>query len=153
VTNWTKLLVGVRWLQIEETASITASTLAFPDQVDIENNMIGGQVGIQHVMWDRGNGFSVTGTTKLGILSNEITRDTFGFGVSGLSSRQTSLLGEFDINAVYQLTRRWSFNAGYQLLAISDVGLALDQFFSPAAIYNNQEAPLHGVRLGISFSH
>lgn len=156
VTNWTKLLVGVRWLQIEETASITASTLAFPDyrdQVDIENNMIGGQVGIQHVMWDRGNGFSVTGTTKLGILSNEITRDTFGFGVTGLSSRQTSLLGEFDINAVYQLTRRWSFNAGYQLLAISDVGLALDQFFSPAAIYNNQEALLHGVRLGISFSH
>lgn len=156
VTNWTKLLVGVRWLQIEETASITASTVAFPnyrDQVNIENNMMGGQIGLQHLMWDRGNGFSITGTTKLGILSNEITRDTFGFGTTDLASRQTSLLGELDINAVYQLSRRWSFNAGYQLLAISDVGLALDQFFSPAAIYNDQEALLHGVRLGISFSH
>lgn len=155
LNNWTKLLLGARWIQLDEKGSITASTATDPnyrDQVDIENSIVGGQLGIQHLMWDRGNGFTITGTLKGGVFLNNASRETIGFGTSPLSDDTTSLLGEIDINANYQWSDRWAFNAGYQFLAISDAGLALDQFFSPDAIFYD-DVMLQGFRLGITYTH
>lgn len=155
LNNWTKLLLGARWIQLDEKGSITASTATDPnyrDQVDIENSIVGGQLGIQHLMWDRGNGFTITGTLKGGVFLNNASRETIGFGTSPLSDDTTSLLGEIDINANYQWSDRWAFNAGYQFLAISDAGLALDQFFSPNAIFYD-DVMLQGFRLGITYTH
>lgn len=154
-SNWTKLLIGVRWMQIDEDSSISASTIAFPsyrDLVHIDNDLLGGQFGIQHLIWDRGYGFTMHGTLKFGVLSNELDRSTVGFGSTPLSDRTTALLGDLDLSANYKITDHWSLTAGYQLIAVSDVGLGLNQFFSPNAIHTDEVAIFNGLRVGASVS-
>ena len=48
------------------------------------------------------------------------------------------------------LSRCWSLNLGYQFLGVTRVAEALDQFFSPDAIYDDGEPFLHGFRIGLT---
>ena len=153
VSNWTQFMVGFRYLQLDEHASVIGSgdiLPSFDQRVDTLNNLYGGQLGLRKSIWDRGGFVTVDGTVKGGVFRNKIERTTFGFGTSPLDRGRTSFVGEVDIDMNYEITQSWSMNFGYQVMWITRVAEALDQFFSPGEIFDEGNAILHGFRVGIT---
>ena len=154
-SNWTKLLVGFRWLRLEEFASVTASgtnVANFDRRVDTTNNLYGGQIGLLHSFWDRGGRLTVDGSIKAGIYGNSIGRTSVGFGPASLGDDATSFVGELDLVLNYEVTAHWSATVGYQGLWITEVAQAVDQFFSPTQVFHDETVILNGVRVGAAFS-
>lgn len=143
--------------------------------VDVDNNLIGAQLGmIMNYNFDRLNLYA---KTKFGAYGNAINQKSAMYGalgnayidnalspnngrdfnVSGTKGR-VSFLGELDLGAGYQVTKRFSINGGYRVVAVSGVALATEQIpqnFEDLGIVastpSNGDLLLHGGYLGGQF--
>ena len=153
LNNWTQGMIGFRWLQFDEHASVTASTDLVPNfeqRVDTLNNLFGGQLGLRRRIWDQGGFTQVYATAKAGVFNNNIQRNTFGFGTTPLEENVASFVGELDFLANIEVTPCWSLQVGYQVIWVTGVAEALDQFFSPDEIFDDGAPILHGFRFGFT---
>ena len=94
----------------------------------MNNTLLGGQLGLDAMLWDNGANFSVTGIGKVGVFGNDADQVTTTAGVGGAlplvaaSGGQASFVGELGLNARYQWTDRLSVIGGYNLLWVTGVG-------------------------------
>lgn len=127
----TSLSYGYRYVGLEESLRYFAPSASFPTGLfhETDNALYGFQIGLNSTLWDNGRRLRFDGRVKAGIYHNEVevasAQNDSGSGRS--SGEQTAFVGEFGLDAVYDIRRNLSFRAGYQSLYIDGVSLAADQ--------------------------
>jgi hypothetical protein len=122
---------------------------------DIENNLIGFQVGLRHDLWRPNRRMAIEGFVNTGVYYNRIKHTNFmgifttneyadntstlAFDESRIDFSETanndireyseiSYISEASISGVCRLNRCWALRAGYQALWINNVRLADDAY-------------------------
>jgi hypothetical protein len=157
-------LAGFRYLGWHEQLAITStdSDLDRSDyRVNVSNNLLGGQVGARVARYYYGLDLEMTG--KVGIFRNEATQAQIVTDLNGTSLVRNvsatdggiAFVGDLNISATCPVYRRWRLRAGYNLVGISGLAVAVNQLsFSDSAAAGRQVrqdsgALLHGFNLGL----
>jgi hypothetical protein len=162
--SWWTLLAGFRWVELSDEFDVAFATGGATSRynIDVDNHLYGFQVGGEGRLWER-NAWRLEGWFKAGIYHNSADQTTFedlsampaGIATVDASGDQTAFLGEIGLNVTYQLTRRLGLRAGYQLMWLDGVALALDQLdnTNPAAglatLDSGSDLFLHGGHVGL----
>lgn len=169
-------LMGIRWFRFDENL-VYAATAAGVDwgtdplltgfyDVDVQNNLIGPQVGAS-VLWSCTPRFSVFATPKFGIYGNAIEQSQNVYRGDGAQAlwidtykADVSVLGQLDLGLNYRFTQCWSGYLGYRLIGVSGVALADNQipqsFFDTEQLQtvdSNGSLLLHGVFAGVGYNY
>jgi hypothetical protein len=156
-------LVGFRWIEIGDDLNADFGGAA-SHNTSVNNTLLGGQLGLDALLWDNGANFSVTGIGKAGVFGNDADQVTTTAGVGGAlpvvaaSGGQASFVGELGLNARYQWTDRLSLIGGYNLLWVTGVALAPDQLATTdittgiATVSADGTLFYHGANAGLEFS-
>jgi len=150
--NWTNVLVGFRWFELDEHASISANgtNATFATSYDTLNDLIGGQVGIERAVFDRGDPLTLLVTGKTGVYANRIVRTATGIAAANATTNEVSFSGDLEILARYQFNPHVAFTAGYNLLWLETTALAIEQYGSSKTAINTSGSPFyHGFLLGV----
>lgn len=152
-------LIGLRYLRYDDAFAYrtrgtvnnaaAANTLRFFSTTDrIDNKMLGAQAGGDFWLNVR-PGFSFGVGAKLGIMQNDMNRNTLltanslGAGATvGTASleagaHETTFMGEFEAKLAYRLSHSWTLRSSYYLVGVEDVAFggidlgATSQFIDP----------------------
>lgn len=187
--NWRRrkgfatFLAGFRWvewmsaMQINDTFTTTTGTSFSGNDsflTETGNELYGGQLGCDLMLWNRGQTIRVNGLGKAGVFYNQAFQRTTimtmappgspGFtpitATESQSIQQTSFFGEVGANATVELTRWLSWRVGYTLFWLSGVATPAEQLsvvtLDPGTgatvangINTSGSVLLHGVTTGV----
>lgn len=174
----TRFLIGFRWFQWREKWSMTDQ---FEDPSDPTitgtdtwltsalNNLYGGQIGLDSVLWNSGQGMRLEGVAKAGAYYNAANQSSlysytssapFGFDrtITMNGPAGASFAGEVGLTTVFPLSRHLDLRLGYTGLWLTGLaqptrqlsGQTLTQFDTPAGLLTtNGTLILQGVSLGL----
>jgi len=176
----TRFLVGFRWLQwfenwqLDDQFSDPADPTVFGQDAfgtRCVNNLYGGQIGLDSVLWNTGKGLRIDGVVKAGAYyNNAFQYSSFYYQTSanipnpvissaaGTSTQVASFVGEVGLTAVVPLHRNLDLRCGYFGMWLQGIaqpinqlsGQTLNQFNPPAATITAAGSPiLQGVTLGL----
>jgi hypothetical protein len=157
--------------------SLTATEIDTKNFVDIENNMIGFQLGLRRDLWRIGRMFSVQGYANAGVYHNKIKRsnimteetlvlvgdditedgDQTGVASSLITNHdvsdltEISYLAEASITGICRLNRSVAMRAGYQIMWINNIHLADDEFLMPVGEDLTRGRVFQGWHAGIEY--
>lgn len=169
-------IAGFRWVQWnEQTTANYVFANPTPDDLGsgsvtagTGNDLYGGQIGVDALLWDRGGPWKVSGLAKGGLFYNVASQNSTagfvplpGFGPPytlpkvSAAKDDVAFCGEVGLTSTYWLTPWLSWRAGYSLFWLSGVAVAPEQF--PLANYGagtttintNGSVLLHGVTTGL----
>jgi hypothetical protein len=133
--------------------------------VDMENNLIGFQVGLRHDLWRPMRRLSIEGFVNAGVYYNRIKHSNFmgelsrrqAFGeldsFSGVFNNdvrelsEISYIGEASLSGVCRLNKCWALRAGYQALWITDLHVAEDAYLNTGI--EGRDMFFHGWHAGV----
>ena len=173
----TQFLAGFRWLQWQETATISdVYAAASPDfgqdvyTTGCYNNLFGGQIGLDTLLWQPAKCFRVEGLVKAGAYYNSASQSSSymnyvggapfaGNSVSvGSSPATCSFAGELGLTGVVPLCCNVDFRFGYFGLWLTSLAQPTNQLSNqlliPAAptygsLTTNGNVVLQGLSLGL----
>ncbi len=122
-------MVGFLAAELSEEFHIIFGTKG-GDLYETSNNMYGFQIGADGKLLQCGDRFSIDGFVKAGILGNNARFDWLAPDLEFVvreNDDNTAFLGQLALTGTYQLSRRWYIEAGYQLLWLEGVALAIEQ--------------------------
>jgi hypothetical protein len=163
---------GVRYVKLDDEIRDIIDQEAFPipapapvavtetdmlNNFDIENELVGFQVGLRRDLWRIGRMFTVQGYANAGVYHNSVKRTNFMLtettvsiaddtdNANDTSSSSTSFvenndvselteisyLAEASVTGICRLNRCCAMRAGYQILWINNVHLADDEYLMP----------------------
>jgi len=161
-------LAGARWLELRDNfdatflvPAVNASTLL---GARTQNDLIGGQLGVDGTFWDRGGPFRVEGFLKWGVYGNVARAQgnlTVDDGVNPpvtqtIDQRHSdaAYIGEIGLTALYRWNDHVSLRVSGLTLWVDEVALASDQL--PIMNFANQSgtdsvghAFYHGLTVGM----
>ncbi|HJN11518.1 MAG TPA: hypothetical protein QF564_22745 [Pirellulaceae bacterium] len=128
-------MVGARWIRIREEFSIVDTTGTSWDAFsEIENDLVGAQIGFKTRLWNGGNWFLVEAAFKSGIYGNNVDYRASVVDAAGVSQgsiirspSETSVAGEITVSAVVHCCPWLAVRFGYHGLWMSEIGLAPNQ--------------------------
>jgi hypothetical protein len=172
---------GVRYLKFDDEINDTLNQEAPPpfdtvppvdvfttdrfNIVDIENNLIGFQVGLRHDLWRPMRRLSIEGFVNAGVYYNRVKHTNFmgevttqqAFGefdtVSSVFNNdvrelsEISYIGEASLSGVCRLNKCWALRAGYQALWITDLHVAEDAYLNTGI--EGRDLFFHGWHAGV----
>jgi len=182
--NW---LAGVRYIRFDEDflystdpwdTVFTGDPHELHYAIDVENNLIGFQIGgrVNRCCWRNLNVFA---DTRVGIYGNHMEHRSAIYGSNGSAyvndptlpyfgqhacidsdKDDVSVVGELLLGVDWQVSCHWSVGVGYRVLGISGVALApnqvpiyLSDLDSLARVDSNGDLILHGGFLSVEYSH
>jgi hypothetical protein len=167
VSHRWSILAGFRYIYFRDQLALAADQ-QFPSRnlrfdFDGNNNLFGGQIGADGILWDNGNRFRIESAIKAGVYGNLAQNavsisDSQGFlNVSNkTSASHTAFVGDLNFTGVYQFNDQWALRAGYQLLWLAGIAVAADQaadsFQSTATVSTSGNAFFHGAMVGVERS-
>ena len=139
----TQLLAGFRWIQWQENLAIsdayalgTANAGADFYNTNCVNDLYGGQIGLDTLLWQPAKGFRLEGLVKAGAyynnavqnssLSQPATPYAASVGV-GQSPAACSFAGELGLTGVVPLCCNWDFRFGYFGLWLTSIAQPSNQ--------------------------
>ena len=160
-------VIGIRYLEVEEQFDIVDSTTSTADSFNgffsaIENDAIGGQIGLESVILSGKRG-KITGGVKWGLLSNSVRGIAMASDPSGspLTTRfadtQATQLIDLQLGGSFAIVDWLSLYGGYQGLIGSDFALGLTQsrvsrLVVPTNPVNFESEQWHGYRIGVALT-
>lgn len=132
--DWLTLLVGFRYINLEESLGANQGTF-FSHRVETQNNLYGGQVGAEGLLWSNGC-LKFDAWSKAGLYGND-AHASYSFRFPAIpianidaNTQQThvAFAGEVGLAGTLQLTDHISLRGGYQLLWLDRLALATEQF-------------------------
>lgn len=143
----TRFLAGFRWLQwgegwvlSDQFADPADPTVVGADSFTTNciNNLYGGQIGLDTLLWNRGEGFRVESLVKAGAYYNNAGQSSsydyatstgfaFSRNVSVDSPAACSFVGEVGLTAVMPLRRNLDLRCGYFGLWLEGIAQPLNQ--------------------------
>ena len=173
----TQFLAGFRWLQWQETAAISdvygAATPNFGEDVyttGCYNNLFGGQIGLDTLLWQPAKCFRVEGLVKAGAYYNSASQSSSyqnyiggvpGYGNSvavGSSPATCSFAGELGLTGVVPVCCNVDFRFGYFGLWLTSIAQPTNQLSNQllvqgiptyGSLTTNGNVVLQGLSLGL----
>lgn len=158
-------LTGFRWVEWDQRLGIvnnyTDATVDPPvtgtDTVAVAtgNNLFGGQVGLDALLWNTGRWVTVNGIAKAGAFYNyQAFQRTDVLGRSEVSAYPapnsgTAFVGEVGVNGTVQICRWLAWRAGYNFFWLSGVAVPASQLSAPNQLNLAGSVFLHGVNTGL----
>jgi len=125
---------GARWLRFSEDWDVYETALTSTGTSSgIDNNLYGGQIGLDVCLWDRSHWFRADARFLGGIFGNRVSLDanrhTAAMVVNSFSTRGNDLAcaGQIDVTARWQPIPCFAFSVGYTGLWLKNVALLTDQ--------------------------
>lgn len=150
---WTRFLVGIRWIQLDESSELggTGTLGSQYHAVDANNNLFGAQIGLNRLILDNGGPWKVDLEILTGLYANIMDVDRVGCAC-GSSQDNTSLgsISEIELAGAYAINCCWSFNVGAHFLWLSGVASAPEQFYHEHYIYDDSTVFFAGGSLGFT---
>jgi len=153
--------VGMRYIRLDESLVVSELVAPLPNVLDIhsQNNLFGGQMGTNILLMDRGGPFYLESTVKFGLFANDnsqVTASSLVGPAVRANSAELAFVGEFLFAAGYRVNSCFDLRVGYQVLGISGVALAPDQFqmsdlTAQTACVDPGQFIAHGAFLGGSY--
>lgn len=141
-SSWFQPLIGFRWIGLSETYQASggfidnSTSIPFNLRYNTLNNLYGGQIGANVILWDHGGPLTITSLNKAGLYLGD-SQNTGNFtatdGPNSMTfagnghSRQAAFFGEVGVVANWQLNDHLSIRGGYQLYWLTGVALAANQ--------------------------
>ena len=101
---------------------------------EMQNDLIGAQIGLKTCLWNQGNWFRVEAAMKSGVYHNDIDYHAHVNDAAGASQgtldrdpSATSFVGELTVSAVVQFCPRLAMRFGYHGLWMAEIALAPNQ--------------------------
>ena len=131
------------------------------------NNLYGGQIGADAMLWNNGGAWRVNAVGKAGLFynSNAYQQSAAGFtdtglppvviGTSSATTDKTAFVGEIGVNASYSVNKWLALRAGYNVYWLSGVANAVEQLQvtdfpqGTARVDTGGSVLLHGVTTGL----
>jgi hypothetical protein len=150
-------LLGVRWAQLSEEFNTQPPGISAFHDVHTVNDLYGVQVGADLDIYNRGGPLRVDADLLIGVYDNQVNRfereDAFPAPVATHTRfHHTSIVGEINVTASYQLSERLALRAGYELLWLDGVALASNNFLDSPNATANGTLFCHGATAGIEFA-
>lgn len=164
VVTW---LAGFRWVEWNGTLDVRSSSVLGEDLVSAVtgNDLYGGQLGADVLLWKGWRGLQVNGLGKAGVFYNTAYQSTSASvatqppyaGSARSAADQTAFFGELGINGAWQLTDCLAWRVGYSFFWLSGVATPAEQLslvdvvVSPPTSSINTEGSvfLQGVTTGL----
>ncbi|REK13047.1 MAG: hypothetical protein DWQ37_10515 [Planctomycetota bacterium] len=135
ITPNISLLAGFRYLSLDDHIKHQYEVLGLSETLGVftVNQLYGAQAGFDANVFTWGR-FQLQTAAKGGIYGNaarnEIRVRSFGVLDSSIGAReqQTTFVGDWNFNGIFQINDIWAIRGGYQLLWVSGVALSTDQF-------------------------
>lgn len=162
-------LAGFRWAGFDDAATLGFSPEGFPApntyRVDAASNLFAAQVGVRGRM-DRVR-WGLEGWAKVGLAGvaqaqsqtffDQLTPDDPYRSPRASDRGAVGMISDMNISGIYRLTDTWGLRIGYNLMWLTGVALAPDQFdFSASAepdagtgIVGTGSVFLHGANVGL----
>jgi hypothetical protein len=160
-------IAGFRWVEWDEALNIQNTTPLGPETigVDAANNLYGGQVGYDLILWNRKQRVRVNTVGKAGVFYNQVSQQTdvvspgtppvIATVTSG--AERTSFFGEIGGTVNFRLTKWLDWRLGYSLFWLSGVATPAQQLSlvdieatpPTTAIGSNGSVLLHGATTGV----
>lgn len=166
----TDFLVGFVWAGLEEEAALNVICCEGDPptsyNVDTSSNLFGGHIGIRkRADWER---WSLQGTLKAGVAGSRLSSSSGAIFSSltpdsiirePISNSDSSLGGifQFNLTTIYRINSQWGLRGGYNLIGLTGVALAPDQFdFTDTAdsgtrLAGNGNVLMHGFNFGVEY--
>lgn len=160
-------IAGFRWVEWDEALNLHNTTPLGPETigVDTANNLYGGQVGYDLILWNRKQRVRVNTVGKAGVFLNQVSQqtDVVSPGTPPVvatvlsDADRTSFFGEIGGTVNFRLTNWLDWRLGYSLFWLSGVatpgqqlGLVNIEANPPdTAISSNGSVLLHGATTGL----
>jgi len=163
-------LAGFRWVEWNEYLNITDTpTGAIPNVFDSRtgNDLYGGQIGLDALLWNTGGRLRVNGLGKAGVYGNTAYQRTLAevdqggtvvrLGPASASRGTVAFFGELGANATFDVTNWLSWRLGYSLFWLSGVATPAEQLSltnltvtpGTAGISTGDSVLLQGVTTGL----
>jgi hypothetical protein len=164
--SWWTALAGFRYLNLDESLSLQQFLPAGPIfqswTYQTSNHLFGGQIGLEGLLYNS-SWLTVDTYAKAGVYGTAayaFFTQTF-LGNASAAQGQVSFLGDGGLRATVRLNRWAAVEAGYQLMWLTGVALASDQFkantgtaaAAPLAINSTGFVFYQGVTLGLKIQH
>lgn len=162
------MLAGFRWVELQDNRFFDQnSNNPNANEIDIvnQNQIYGGQLGTDILLWDRGGPLTINSELKAGIYSNRSKsyRERLvspggvipPVGTWEDKSNQTAFIGDLGVTAKYRLTDRLAIRGGYQMLWIEGLSLADaygDRFDDQTRLDTSGGLFYHGATVGFEIS-
>lgn len=155
-------LAGFRWVEWDQSLGVvdtytdaTPTTGTDTLSVATGNNLYGGQIGVDALLWNTGRWITFNGIAKAGAFYNyqafqrtELLGDR-QFGTSSAVSNGTAFVGEVGINGTAQICEWLYWRAGYNFFWLSGVAVPASQLSTPSQLNLAGSVFLHGVNTGL----
>ena len=158
-------LTGFRWVEWDQRLGVfdtyTDATVDPPvvgtDTLSVAtgNNLYGGQIGVDALLWNTGRWVTVNGIAKAGAFYNYQAyqrTDLLGdrqFATSSAVNNGTAFVGEVGVNSTVQICRWLAWRAGYNFFWLSGVAVPASQLSTPSQLNLAGSVFLHGVNTGL----
>ena len=151
---WTKLISGFRWVQLDEYSRVEGAnaTTLVSRGVNATNNLYGGHFGFRRLLYDYCGCLTLDSTVKAGVYGNRIHRHARGYGSPSLSDTGVSFIGDVEFQANFEITCNCTFTTGYQLLWLTGLASAPEQFHALDYINKGETVFLHGANVGFVYT-
>jgi hypothetical protein len=127
-------MLGVRWIaQSEDFQVFDTANPANGGFAEMTNDLVGGQIGLQTILWQRAQWVRVQAIGKAGLYHNRMDlRAALNDGGATIASfdqtsSATSCCLDLGVTAIWQLTPHLNFHVGYTGLWLTEVGMVGDQ--------------------------
>ncbi len=165
--GWIQPLVGFRWIRLGETYHVGGlwdvglGPSPYNLNYHTQNDLYGGQIGANAILWDRGGPLSINLLGKAGVyLGHSSNTAQFDGSPFALFTTQTetdrcSFFGELGLNATWRFNSTWAVRGGYQVYWLEGVAIAPNQVLSTdlatqtGGINAGGSMFLHGAHVGI----
>lgn len=160
---WLTVLGGVRFVELDESASLFAESRVAAGttlRAGAINDLYGFQLGADGRLWD-GCWLTVDAKLRAGVYGNEVATTVLSIqpGAPILAAygedNHTAFLGELGLTGTVQLVDCLALRAGYQLMWLEGVALAPDQFAvaDGLATVDTSGSPFyHGVVIALEYT-
>jgi hypothetical protein len=168
--SWWTVLAGFRYVNLDESLNVQEGFVGAPPAATFNsytsNHLFGGQIGFEGLLYNSRR-LSLDTYVKAGVYgtyayTSPSTPNFVGFGVfTPASQGQVSFLGDGGMRAALRLTSWASLEGSYQLMWLTGVALASDQFnagpsggpFAPPTINSKGFVFYQGLTLGLKIQH
>lgn len=140
--GWLQPLVGFRWIRLSETYDVSGlwnvglGPLPYQLNYHTQNDLYGGQIGANAILWDRGGSLKINLLGKAGVYlghsSNDAGFDGSPFAVfhTQTDTDRCAFFGELGLNASWRFNATWALRGGYQVYWLEGVAIAPNQVLS-----------------------
>jgi hypothetical protein len=140
--GWIQPLVGFCWIRLSETYNASGlwdvglGPLPYSLNYHTQNDLYGGQIGANAIVWDRGGPLSINLIGKAGVYLGHSTNSAQFDGSPFIlldtetDANRCSFFGELGLNASWQFNSHWAIRGGYQVYWLEGVAIAPDQVLS-----------------------